>query len=162
MTQIKEGIINEEELIKDMKGKIIVVGDFNEDLHDTYMGMQPGPYLTYTAYKYLAKGGNKLSIGVLAFMTLVFVLIVRGMLRGRPVFPWGERFLSLRWMGWLRYLFRSRLIKFVGTFITYSVVLSFICTIFYLICESTFNVEIPALVITIISAVIDLQKKETT
>lgn len=162
MTQIKEGIINEEELIEDMKGKIIVVGDFNEDLHDTYMGMQPGPYLTYTAYKYLAKGGNKLSIGVLAFMTLVFFLIVRGKLRGRPVFPWGERFLSLRWMGWLRCLLRSRLIKFVGTFITYSVVLSFICTIFYLICESTFNVEIPALVITIISAVMDLQKKETT
>lgn len=38
-----------------MKDKIVIVGDFVDDLHDTYVGLQPGPYLIYLAYKELPK-----------------------------------------------------------------------------------------------------------
>lgn len=36
--------------------KIIVIGSFVEDLHDTYIGMKPGPYILYKALRALEKG----------------------------------------------------------------------------------------------------------
>lgn len=151
-----------QQIIESMKGKIVIVGDFIEDVHDTYMGMQPGPYLTYTAYKYLTKGGNRVSITVLFFMTLVFFLIFRAKLSGRSVFPCWEHFLRLRCMGWLHCLLNWRLTRIVSTFISYSLILSLICTIIYLICGHTFNVMLPAIVIAVISSIKDSQKTETT
>ena len=36
--------------------KVIVIGDFAEDFHDTYIGMKPGPYILYKALRALEKG----------------------------------------------------------------------------------------------------------
>lgn len=36
--------------------KVIVIGNFVEDLHDTYIGMKPGPYILYKALRALGKG----------------------------------------------------------------------------------------------------------
>ena len=36
--------------------KVIVIGNFVEDLHDTYIGMKPGPYILYKALRALEKG----------------------------------------------------------------------------------------------------------
>lgn len=36
--------------------KVIVIGDFAEDFHDTYIGMKPGPYILYMALRALEKG----------------------------------------------------------------------------------------------------------
>lgn len=37
-------------------GKVIVVGNFVEDMHDTYIGMKPGPYILYKALRALERG----------------------------------------------------------------------------------------------------------
>lgn len=150
-----------EELIQGMNGKIVVIGDFVEDNHDTYMGMLPGSYLTYIAYKYLAHGRNKVSIAVSCFMFLVFFFIFRTKIRGRIVFPWGEKILQLRIMGWLRCLMSWHFIRFVGRFVSYSFILSIICAIVYLVSGYTFNVMLPALVITFIGQIKDSLKTKT-
>ena len=36
--------------------KVVVIGNFVEDLHDTYIGMKPGPYILYKALRTLEKG----------------------------------------------------------------------------------------------------------
>ena len=36
--------------------KTIVIGNFVEDIHDTYIGMKPGPYILYIALRALEKG----------------------------------------------------------------------------------------------------------
>lgn len=38
------------------ENKVIVIGNFVEDLHDTYIGMKPGPYILYKAFRALEKG----------------------------------------------------------------------------------------------------------
>ena len=38
--------------------KVIVIGNFVEDLHDTYIGMKPGPYILYKALRALEKGDH--------------------------------------------------------------------------------------------------------
>lgn len=129
----------EQQLIKDMKGKIVVVGDFDEDIHDTYMSMQPGPYLTYLAYKYLARGGNKISLPVVAFMALVYFFIVMRILVRRPI--------------------KNRILRILAAFISYSLILTILCTIFFLLTGYAFNVMVPSLIISLISSVKEANEK---
>lgn len=151
----------EDDLIKGMNGKIVVIGDFEDDKHDTYMGMLPGPYLTYLAYKYLSRGGNNVSMVVLLLMTTVFFLIVRSILQGRTMFPWGNPLLKFGLMKWFRRLLSWRITKFVSKFISYSLVFTLICTVIYLVSGYVFNVMIPTMFITIISSINDFKKTET-
>ena len=48
------------ELREDFKNmadnKVIVIGSFVEDLHDTYIGVKPGPYILFKAFRALEKG----------------------------------------------------------------------------------------------------------
>ncbi len=123
----------EQQLIEDMKGKIVVVGDFDEDIHDTYMSMQPGPYLTYLAYKYLARGDNKISVPVLKFMMLVYYVIVMCILLGRPI--------------------KNIFLRILAAFISYSLILTILCTILFLLTGYAFNVMVPSLIISFICSI---------
>ena len=133
----------EQQLIEDMKGKIVVVGDFEEDTHDTYMSKQPGPYLTYLAYKYLARGGNKISFPVIVLMTLIYFFIVKLILSGRPLIPWGKH----------------RATRIFTALLSYSFILSLICMVVFLITGYAFNVMVPSLIISCVSAVKDSEDK---
>lgn len=129
----------EQQLIEDMKGKIVVVGDFDEDIHDTYMSMQPGPYLTYLAYKYLAQGNNKVSIPVLIFLIPVYFLIVLYALLQRPI--------------------KNLFLRVLAAFISYSLILTILCTIVFLLTGYAFNVMVPSLIISFISSMKDVTEK---
>lgn len=146
----------EQQLIEDMKGKIVVVGDFDEDVHDTYMSMQPGPYLTYLAYKYLASGSNKISCSLFIFMTLLFYLIAWTILYGHNFFSHSKccviRIITTLWD-------RYRFIRFIASLISWSLILTAICTVIYLLTGYTFNVMVPSLIISFISAVKESEAK---
>lgn len=154
--------IPQEVLIEDIKGKIIVIGDFEEDIHDTYMGKLPGAYLTYLAYKYLARGENNVSILLLFFMTLVYFFIVRSILMDSPAIPWSKKLLQIRLVKWLHRLLSHHFIKTIAYFFSYSLVLSLICTVIFIVWGYTFNVVLPAMIITIIFAIKDIKKIQTT
>ena len=134
-----------QQLIEDMKGKIVVVGDFNEDIHDTYMSMQPGPYLTYLAYKYLASGGNNLSILLLVILTLLYFCIVWIILQGRRLLSWGK----------------YRALRIFTALISWSFFLMATCLIVYLCTGYTFNVLLPSLIISLIIAVKESEEKNS-
>ena len=40
------------------EGRVIVIGNFVEDMHDTYIGMKPGPYILYKALRSLERGDH--------------------------------------------------------------------------------------------------------
>lgn len=133
----------EEELIEVMKGKIVVVGDFEEDVHDTYMSRQPGPYLTFLAYKYLASGANTIPLHLLILLAVGFFLIIRGILLKDPLFPMGKHPL-------LRFL----------TAILWAFLPPVVCTIVYILTGYTFNVLITSLIILFVCAARDSEKPE--
>lgn len=57
------------------KGKIVVIGDFVEDCHDTYVGPQPGSYITYCAFKALEEGKHLVSWFSVFIMGVVYALL---------------------------------------------------------------------------------------
>ena len=96
---------DEEELIKDFENKIIIVGDFNKDVHDTYMGEQAGPFITYLAYKYLSEGKNKVPIILYLFLIVLFFFIIKSKLSNRAP--------TLNYKFLFRILWIKRLIKYL-------------------------------------------------
>lgn len=65
----------EEELKNMVKDKIVIIGDFDEDVHTTYVGEIPGSMLSYLAYKELHEGNHL--VGWHEFLTfIIFAAII--------------------------------------------------------------------------------------
>lgn len=56
------GAYTPDELKEMMKGKTVVIGDFDNDVHDTYVGSVPGPLLGYFAYRTLKRGDHLVKV----------------------------------------------------------------------------------------------------
>lgn len=67
---------NDDSRIKEMESKIIIVGDFVNDLHSTYAGELPGAYLTYIAYKELENGNYIIGWNFFIWMTILYTSIL--------------------------------------------------------------------------------------
>lgn len=76
------GMHSEEELVKMMKDKILVIGDFDNDVHQTYVGDFPGPLLHYYAFRQLEQGKNKISYIYLLSLFIVYFFISWFLLSG--------------------------------------------------------------------------------
>lgn len=63
-----------EPIAEDIAGKIVVIGDFLTDIHDTYVGLQPGSIICMNAYYALANGDHTLR-GKL-FSTFFFYIFI--------------------------------------------------------------------------------------
>ena len=57
------------------KGKIVVIGDFVNDVAGTYMGEQPNPYLAFLATESLLSGRHKVGYGYVVLLAILFFLI---------------------------------------------------------------------------------------
>jgi hypothetical protein len=66
----------EAELLNMLKGKYVLIGDFDEDLHGTYVGDVPGPMLSFISYKFLKDGKNLFSIPLFLLMLLIYSAIL--------------------------------------------------------------------------------------
>lgn len=60
----------------EIQDKIVVIGNFKDDLHDTYAGLQPGPIICLNAYYALNHGDHVIINGVLCFYVLMFILYI--------------------------------------------------------------------------------------
>lgn len=62
---------------EDIDGKIVVVGDFENDVHDTYLGSQPGSLICLNAYYALVRGDHILrgqGYAIAVFWLLIGIL----------------------------------------------------------------------------------------
>lgn len=60
---------------KFLKGKIIIIGDFESDVHETVFGTMPGSLILYNVFLSLKYGDTMITFKLLVFITVSFVLI---------------------------------------------------------------------------------------
>lgn len=81
-------INTEKELINWLKDKIILIGNFDEDVHDTYIGSVPGPLIHYYGWRTLERGGHKinwwLELFLFVFYTVSLFFIMMPMPEYKP------------------------------------------------------------------------------
>ena len=133
----------------DLEDKVIIIANFEDDVHDTYVGKVSGAYITWMAYQYLCNGNHVLSWGfvLLNFFCYVFVfwfLCFINQLTKNSKYANKEssqhKLSLLRWLGsyFLLYLITSGLYYFM---------------------QFRFNVVIPFLAITILGLMIQSANK---
>ncbi len=65
-----------DELLAMMKGKTVMIGDFDNDVHDTYVGSVPGPMLSYFAYDTLRRGDHLVKILPQLLLLIIYWVMI--------------------------------------------------------------------------------------
>lgn len=134
----EEAAFNSDDLKGLCQKKIIVIGDFVNDLHSTYMGSQPGPYLHYLAFDHIKKERHRISWWYILILYIFFSLV----------------FIELFWQRKLAYLIRpireshSKVLHFVLSLVSYTVLLTLFSWFSYMAFFWPLGVFIPTLVFT--------------
>ncbi len=126
-----------------IKDKIVIIGDYVNDLHDTYCGAQPGPYLIYLAYKELQDKKHIISWPFILLMIIVYTIIGVFILAKKSLWnyiPFTRRT-------------KNRLLKLLLNFIGYSTLLTLITIIMYLMFHATYNIFIPSVVFSFVRTI---------
>lgn len=63
-----------EDDLENAKGKYILIGDFVDDLHNTFLGEIPGTLINFYAFLALIHGHHKIGTGLLFFLLLVYAI----------------------------------------------------------------------------------------
>lgn len=101
-----------------LRDKIVIVGDFDNDLHGTYIGEVPGPVLSFAAYKYLHAGLHKVTWWYTLILFLLYFLITLTILTIRRLSDFFKKttywhfVLSLLGLGALFFIIKVLLYKF--------------------------------------------------
>lgn len=123
-----------------IQDKVVVIGDFNEDLHDAYIGQQPGALVNLNTYVALCNGTHLVNWLETLITFFVFFVISWLIIRQRQI---------LQYIPFVRKS-RSRFIKFIVTFIGFSVILTVYAIIIYFVFDTVFSVVYPSLYFTIL------------
>lgn len=132
---------NDKDWSVNMKDKIVIVGDFVNDLHDTYTGLQPGSYLVYLAYKELVNGKHLVSWFFVGIMFVIYFAITIAILCD----------ISIRDIIPMRKIADNAIIRFILGLISYTTLLSLITIIMYVCFDVTYNIVFPALFFSILN-----------
>ncbi len=124
------------ELAAMMCGRIVVIGDFEGDTHDTYIGAVPGPAIIHSAYLGLHRGRHLVNWWFTAAMFVLYAAMCAGVLAGGSLW---QRFAWVR-----RHPAVSTLLSFVG----WEVVLNLVGIVMYLAFAESFISILPALTLT--------------
>jgi len=101
-----------EEIQETVKDRLLVVGDFYEnDIHQTFLGEQPGPLLMINTYLGILKGRPKITMLLFSLVFMLYFVSTWYVLSRRT----NERVLKV-------VMFRQRIGRFVLKYLTYIVV----------------------------------------
>lgn len=141
-TDVLDGMSDEDISIL-VKGKIVIIGDMIEDVHDTYVGMQPGSYITYNAYRALVNGDNKVNWWFWGLMFLVYIVTSLFMFSRKKMIehiPYVSKY-------------NSKILRFILSLIGYSAIMLAISDIVYLLCGDTYCIWFPSLYFATLSTI---------
>lgn len=131
---------SEEELIGMMKDKIVIVGDFDNDLHQSYIGEIPGPLISYYAYRLLLDGGHRVNWLYQLIQFAIYLLIIFWLLWPNNDH---DKFLG-------RFEIKSPLLLFALSIVSWKLILTLLKILFYRLFRLSFITAIPSVVFTII------------
>lgn len=148
---IEQPYADEEEIRNDIaylsKDKYIIVGDYTDDLHDTYMGPKPGPYIIYRAFKNLEDGKHLVSFGRFLYWLIVFAFIFWWIIAGKIASEFIPSKLNKTKI--ILRMLNNKFLRFVISSIGY-VFLLFICSVSeYIITRNVYSIVLPSFVFMI-------------
>ena len=121
------------------RNKYVIVGNMIDDKHDTFFGKIPGSVLLFSAYWSLKNGDNMVKPWIELLLFLLFFGISFSLFSKTPII---ER------ISWVRNT-KSKLLRFLITFLGYSTVLFLATVILYLFYNVIYSIWIPALYFSI-------------
>ncbi len=150
-----------------MKDKVIIVGDFVYDMHGTYFGKQPGPYLNYLAYDTLRSGKHLVNPFLAICVFIVYFLIFFSIFNqiSTPAFfqwvkrrKWYQPVSKTRLFSALRKV--RRMMRFVLSFIGYGFLFSVFCAVTLILFNTSVSVFLPTLSFSLVHHVIQYKHYE--
>lgn len=131
----------------DCDNRYVVIGDIENDLHDTYAGMQPGSILMYNAYQHIKKGYHlvRLMYAVSFFLLYFFI-----------------SFLILKRMNLLYKIplikkSKSDLIHFLVDMVGYGIILLIVAVVVHIFCHRSISIFLPTLYFSIMKFIVNLK-----
>lgn len=140
--------VSDEDIQEAIDGKIVIVGDFVSDLHDTYSGMQPGSYLVYLAYKELVNGKHFLAWPFIILMTIIYFFISLFILNKKSLWSFIPIIKRVK----------SKLFLFILNLFGFSTILSVVTIIMYISFRATYNIFFPTVFFSLLSLIISYKK----
>ena len=136
--------------VKDqIEDKIIVIGDFKNDIHDTYVGPQPGSVICMNAYLALLNGDHLINFWCVLALFLVYTTIGLWYLSGQSV----TDFIKWRWLQTVASFINKRVwLQVFFSFISTSLFFAIVGIIAYHF-NVAFNVWIPTIIYSTLDAV---------
>lgn len=128
----------DEEIIALLDNRIVLVGDFDNDVHDALIGSVPGPTLSFYAYKALVEGKHKVNYWLQAFLFILYVFISYRLISKKSVSEDEEAPKHL-------------LPQIIGFFLQTGVILWILDAIMYFVFALSFAILIPTTVFTILA-----------
>lgn len=125
----------------DVEGKIVVIGDMENDKHTTYMGNVPGPLLTVRAYQMLEKTGAKFSWWCFGITSVIYLLILYVLLVNVNL---NDKICNV-------IKIKSRFLVYLISLIGWGLILEVVKISLYVLFHLVFTAWLPALVFSTIS-----------
>ena len=129
------GIYNMESLARRAEGKVVVIGNFVEDMHETYMGRQPGPYINYIATENLLGGTHFVNWSFIIMMLIVYFVLAAFAI---DEVQFTDLIPALRNSD-------NRFVKWFISFLGITSILSIISTLIFILTQGSYNILIPSL-----------------
>lgn len=129
------------ELKEMMDDKIVVIGDFDNDLHQSYIGDVPGPLISYYAYRLLSLGGHKVNYWYIALLMLIYTVIAYSLMRSETLTATVMQKLGVE----------SPWVLFLLSFLGWEFVLTILKILFYIIFNISFIATLPTAAFSLIS-----------
>lgn len=123
------------------RDKIVVIGDFENDKHQTYLGDVPGPILSVRTYQALKRGSHRFSWVCFSITSAVYSLILYLLV--------GKYDLNNKICKLLR--IKSRVLVFLMSFIGWGILLGAVKLTLYALFGIAFVAWLPALVFSCVS-----------
>lgn len=131
---------NNRQVISDIiNDRIIVLGDFIDDIHDTYIGPQPGALINLNAYISLCKLEHFVNVWGIVFQFILFFIITWLIMMKKTIIDFFP-ILKKPSLG---------LLRFILSFVSYTFILTIAATIIYVTFNSIFSIALPSLYFTV-------------
>lgn len=132
-----------------LKDRVVFVGNYEEDVHDTYNGKQPGSYLIYLAYKELCEGKHIVSWKSIGFLFFIYVVICMFIMNRKSIW---------QFIPCIRRS-KNKLLLFVLDMFGYTTLLSVMTIVLYVWFNNIYNVFFPSLIFSVLSLISSYKNK---
>ena len=133
----------------DLDNKVIIIANFENDVHDTYVGKVSGAYITWMAYQYLCNGTHILSWGFMLLQLFCYTFIFWFLLFLNEVAQ-NSRFADNE-----KSQRRLSVIRWIGTYL----LLYLMTAGLYYFMKFRFNMAVPVLMMTILNFMLQIANK---